>query len=149
MEVIVPAVIFLMFVAIVGAMVHFVVRLVKQAEPRADAPVPLGFHERKRMDLREFYETYYLKPGSEIRMNEAQAGLTMFALAARVPAELLRPTDRIADFGGRGLNIVGTLLTARLQQAIAQNPKLEGSKLESVDDLIQFAVKAEAEGDVS
>ena len=141
MDAIVQGIIFLTFVAIVGGMLYFVLRLVKQAPPRPEAPVPPGFHERKAMDLREFYETYYLKPGSEIRMNEVQAGLTLFAMAARVPMELLRPTDRLSDFGARSQNLFSSLLTIQLQR----NPKLAGSKPETVDDMIQLALQGEAE----
>ena len=140
-----PTVMVALFLAAVAAMIFFVVRLVKPGKPAADAPAPLGFHQRQRMEMREFYEAYYLKPGSLIRMHEVQQGLLMFAMAARVPAELLRPTDRISDFGERGKNLFSTLLATQLQQAIAKKPELAGQKLETVDDLIQLAFKAEAE----
>lgn len=142
---VVPIVVVVLFLAAFGAMIFFVVRLVKPSAPAADAPAPIGFHQRQRMELREFYEAYYLKPGSLIRMKEVEAGLAMFALAARVPAELLRPTDRISDFGERGHNLFSTLLATQLQQAIAKKPELAGNKLETVDDMIQLAYKAEAE----
>jgi hypothetical protein len=132
------------FLAVAGAMIFFVVRLVKPSAPAANAPAPAGFHQRQRMDLQEFYEAYYLKPGSTIRMNEVQAGLAMFAMAAQVPAELLRPTDRLSDFGERSHNIFSTIVTGQLQQGIAQKPGLAGSKLETVDDMIQLASKADA-----
>ena len=135
----------LLFVAMVGAMIFFVVRLVKPSAPAADAPAPIGFHQRQRMELQEFYETYYLKPGTTLRMNEVQAGLAMFSMAAQVPAELLRPTDRLSDFGERSHNLITTLMTGQLQQGIAGKPELAGSKLETVDDMIQLAFKAEAE----
>lgn len=138
------AVMLLLFLAAVGAMVFFVVRLVKPSPPAADAPAPAGFHQRQRMELREFYETYYLKPGSLIRMNQVQAGLTMFAMEVRVPAELLRPTDRISDFGDRGHGLFTTLVVRELQEAIARKPELAACKLESVDDMIQIAFKADA-----
>lgn len=135
----------LLFLAAVGAMIFFVVRLVKPSAPPPDAPAPIGFHQRQRMELREFYEAYYLKPGSLIRMKEVEAGLAMFAMAARVPAELLRPTDRISDFGERGHGLFSTLLATQLQEAIAKKPELAGHKLETVDDMIQLAYKADAE----
>src|SRR5574341_168528 len=127
--------------AVGAGMIYFVVRMVKPSAPSPDAPAPIGFHQRQRMELREFYETYYLKPGSQIRMKEVEAGLAMFALSARVPAELLRPTDRISDFGERGQNLFSTLLATQLQQAIAKKPELAGQKLETVDDMIQLALK--------
>lgn len=141
----VPVVMLLLFLALAVGIAYFVLRLVKPPTPAADAPVPTGFHQRQRMDLQEFYEAYYLKPGSPIRMNEVQAGLAMFALAARVPAELLRPTDRISDFGERGHNLFSTILATQLQAAIARKPELAGSQLETVDDLIQLANKADVE----
>ena len=141
---VVPALIFLLFSAATGVMIYFVVRLVKPGKPGKDAPVPLGFHERQRMDLQEFYETYYLKPGSMIRMHEVQQGLGLFSMEARVPMELLRPTDRLADFGQRSDGIVNSILTIRFQGVIAQNPKLAGHKLETVDDLIQLWYHADA-----
>lgn len=134
----------LVFLAAVGAMLFFVVRLVKPSPPPADAPAPAGFHQRQRMELREFYETYYLKPGSLIRMNQVQAGLTMFAMEVRVPAELLRPTDRLSDFGDRARGLFTTLMVRELQEAIAKKPELAACKLESVDDMIQIAFKADA-----
>jgi len=138
-----PAIMLVLFLVIVGAMVFFVVRLVRPSVPAADAPAPVGFHQRQRMELREFYETYYLKPGSLIRMNQVEAGLAMFAMEVRVPAELLRPTDRLSDFGGsRGL--FTTLIARELQEAIERKPELAGQKLESVDDMIQIAFKADA-----
>ena len=137
-----PVVLIVVFLAAVGVMIFFVVRLVKPSAPPADAPAPVGFHQRQRMELREFYETYYLKPGSLIRMNQVQAGLAMFAMEVRVPAELLRPTDRLSDFGGsRGL--FTTLIARELQEAIERKPELAGQKLESVDDMIQIAFKAD------
>ena len=139
-----PAVLLVLFLVIVGAMVFFVVRLVKPSAPPPDAPAPVGFHQRQRMDLREFYEAYYLKPGSLIRMNQVEAGLAMFAMEVRVPAELLRPTDRLSDFGDRGRGLFTTLVVRELQEAIARKPELAGSKLESVDDMIQIAFKADA-----
>lgn len=139
-----PAVMLVLFLVIVGVMVFFVVRLVKPSAPPADAPAPIGFHQRQRMELREFYESYYLKPGSTIRMNEVQAGLAMFAMAAQAPAELLRPTDRLSDFGERSHNIFSTIVTGQLQQGIARKPELAGSKMETVDDMIQLASKADA-----
>ena len=138
------AVLLLLFLVIVGAIVFFVVRLVKRSAPAADAPAPVGFHQRQRMDLREFYEAYYLKPGSPIRMNQVEAGLAMFAMELRVPAELLRPTDRLSDFGDRSRGLFTTLVVRELQEAIARKPELAGSKLESVDDMIQIACKADA-----
>jgi hypothetical protein len=140
-----PLVLLFVFLAVAGGMIYFVVRMVRPSAPPADAPAPIGFQQRQRMELQEFYETYYLKPGSPIRMNEVQAGLAMFALAARVPAELLRPTDRISDFGERGHNMFSTILATQLQAAIARKPELAGSKLESVDDMIQLANKADLE----
>jgi hypothetical protein len=140
-----PAVMLVLFLAIVGAMVFFVVRLVKPPTPAPDAPAPIGFHQRQRMELREFYETYYLKPGSLIRMNQVEAGLAMFAMEVRVPAELLRPTDRLSDFGDRGRGLFTTLVVRELQEAIARKPELAGSKLETVDDMIQIAFKADAQ----
>jgi len=139
----VPVFMFLLALAVVGLVVYFVARTMKPSEPAMDAPAPIGFHQRQRMDLQEFYEAYYLKPGSSIHMNDVQQGLTMFAMAARVPAELLRPTDRVSDFGERGHNMFSTILATQLQAAIARNPKLAGSKVESLDDLIQLAAKAE------
>ena len=141
----VPIFLLLLALAVAGGMVYFVVRMVKPSEPARDAPAPAGFHQRQRMSLQEFYETYYLKPGIPIRMNEVQAGLAMFAMAARVPAELLRPTDRISDFGERGHNLFSTILATQLQAGIAKNPQLAGSKMETVDDLIQLANKADME----
>ena len=140
-----PAVMLVLFLVIVGAMVFFVVRLVKPSAPPPDAPAPVGFHQRQRMELREFYEMYYLKPGSLIRMNQVEAGRAMFAMEVRVPAELLRPTDRLSDFGDRGRGLFTTLIARELQEAIARKPELAGSKLESVDDMIQIAFKADAE----
>ena len=140
-----PAVVLFVILAVGAGMIYYVARRVKPSAPPPDAPAPIGFHQRQRMELREFYEAYYLKPGSLIRMKEVEAGLAMFALAARVPAELLRPTDRISDFGERGQNLFSTLLATQLQQAIARKPELAGQKLETVDDLIQLAFKAEAE----
>lgn len=140
-----PAVMLLVILAVGAGMVYFVVRMVKPSAPPPDAPAPIGFHQRQRMELREFYENYYLKPGSLIRMKEVEAGLAMFAMAARVPAEMLRPTDRISDFGERGQNLFSTLLATQLQQAIAKKPGLAGHKLETVDDMIQLAYKADAE----
>jgi len=131
--------------AVVGVAAYFVVRLVKPGKPGKDAPVPLGFRERQRMDLQEFYETYYLKPGSPIRMNQVQAGLGLFSMQAHVPMELLRPTDRLADFGQRSDGFFTSILTIPLQQAIAKNPKLAGCKMETVDDLIQLSCKADDE----
>ena len=141
---VVPAVVVLLFLAVAVGMAYLVVRMVKPGKPAEDAPAPIGFLQRQRMELREFYETYYLKPGSLIRMNQVEAGLAMFAMEVRVPAELLRPTDRLSDFGGsRGL--FTTLIARELQEAIARKPELAGSKLESVDDMIQIAFKADAE----
>lgn len=139
-----PIVMLLLFLAVAGGMIYFVVRMVKPSEPAMDAPAPIGFHQRPRMSLQEFYEAYYLKSGSPIRMNDVQQGLTMFSMAARVPAELLRPTDRISDFGERGHNLFSTILATQLQAAVAQKPQLAG-KLETVDDLIQLANKADLE----
>ena len=138
-------VVVILFLAIVGGIIFFVVRLVKPGKLGKDAPVPLGFHERQRMDLQEFYETYYLKPGSPIRMNQVQAGLVLFSMQAHAPQELLRPTDCLADFGRRSDGFFTSIVTIPLQQAIAKNPKLAGSKLETVDDLIQLSCKAEDE----
>ena len=138
-----PAVMLLVILAVGAGMVYFVVRLVKPSAPPPDAPAPIGFHQRQRMELREFYEAYYLKPGSMIRMKEVEAGLAMFALAARVPTELLRPSDRLSDFGERSSGILNSILTAKFQEAIAKNPKLAGCKMETVDDLIQLACKAD------
>ncbi len=136
----------LVVIFVVGAgMVYYVVRRVKPSAPPPDAPAPIGFHQRQPMELREFYEAYYLKPGSMIRMHEVQQGLLMFTLAAGVPAELLRPTDRLSDFGDRAQGIFSTLLATKLQEAIARKPELAGQKLETVDDMIQLAFKAEAE----
>ena len=140
-----PVFLFLLALAVVGLVVYFVARTMKPSEPAMDAPAPIGFHQRQRMDLQQFYEAYYLKPGSPIHMNDVQQGLTMFSMAAKVPAELLRPTDRISDFGERGHNMFSTILAAQLQTAIARRPELAGSKLESLDDLIQLAAKAEPE----
>ena len=134
-----------LLLAIVAGMVYYVVRIYKPGDLARDAPVPSGFHQRQRMELQEFYETYYLKPGSPIRMNDVQQGLGMFSVEARVPMELLRPTDRLSDFGQRGQNVLSSILTVQLQTTIAQNPKLAGSKLETVDDLIQLMAKMEAE----
>lgn len=142
---VVPAVVVLLFLAVAVGMAYLVVRLVKPGKPAEDAPAPLGFHVRQRMDLHEFYEAYYLKPGSPIRMNQVQAGLAMFALAARVPTELLRPSDRLSDFGERSSGILNSILTAKFQEAIAKNPKLAGCKMETVDDMIQLACKADEE----
>lgn len=142
---VVPAAVLLLFLALAGGMAYLVLRMVKPSEPAEDAPAPLGFHQRQRMSLQEFYEAYYLKPGSTVRMNQVQAGLTMFAMAARVPAELLRPTDRLSDFGERSSGILNSILTAKFQEAIAKNPKLAGCKMETVDDLIQLACKADEE----
>ena len=133
---------FLPFLIIVGLVIYFVARIVKPGGPAMDAPAPAGFHTRQRMSLQEFYEAYYLKPGSPVRMNNVQQGLAMFAMAARVPAELLRPTDRFSDFGQRAHNVFSSSLAVQLQQAIAQNPQLGDNKLETVDDLIQLAAKA-------
>jgi hypothetical protein len=133
------------FLVVAAAGVYFVVRPVKPRTPGKEAPVPLGFQERQRMDLQEFYETYYLKPGSPIRMNQVQAGLGLFSMQAHVPMELLRPTDRLADFGQRSDGFFTSILTIPLQQAIARNPKLAGCKMETVDDLIQLSCKAEDE----
>jgi len=143
METVADKVVLVILLAVVGGMIYFVVRLVKPSAPAADAPAPVGFHQRQRMGLREFYETYYLKPGSLIRMNHVEAGLAMFSMEVRVPAELLRPTDRLSDFGGsRGL--FTTLIARELQEAIARKPELAGQKLETVDDMIQIAFKADA-----
>ena len=136
---------FLLFLAVAAGMVYFVVRMVKPSAPPPDAPAPIGFHQRQRMELREFYETYYLKPGSMIRMNEVEAGLAMFSMEVRVPAELLRPTDRLSDFGDRGNSLFTTLVVRELQEAIASKPELAGQKLETVDDMIQIAFKADAQ----
>src|SRR5512135_1093793 len=110
--------------AFFGTVAYFAVRLVKPGKPGKDAPVPVGFHQRQRMDLQEFYETYYLKPGSTIRMDQVQAGLGLFSVQAHVPMELLRPTDRLADFGKRSDGFFTSIVTIPLQQAIARNPKL-------------------------
>jgi len=145
METLADKVTLVVLLAAVAGAVYFVVRLVKPGKPGKNAPVPLGFHERQRMDLQEFYETYYLKPGSPISINQAQAGLGLFSMEAHVPMELLRPTDRLADFGQRGDGFVNSILTSHFQQAIAKNPKLAGCKLETVDDLIQFTSRFDAE----
>lgn len=143
METAADYVVLVILLAIGGAMVYFVVRLWKPGKPAKDAPVPAGFHERRPMDLQEFYETYYLKPGSPIRMNNVQQGLGLFSLEARVPMELLRPTDGLSDFGQSSSGILNTILTIPNQEAIAHNPKLAGCKMETVDDLIQLACKAD------
>ena len=141
----VPVFMLLLFLALAVGMAYLVLRLVKPGKPAEDAPAPLGFHVRQRMDLQEFYETYYLKPGSPIRMDQVQAGLGLFSMQAHVPVELLRPTDRLADFGQRSDGFFTSIMTIPLQQAIARNPKLAGSKLETVDDLIQLTCKADEE----
>jgi hypothetical protein len=143
METVADKVALALLLAFAAAAVYFVVRLVKPGTPRQDAPVPLGFHQRQRMNIQEFYEAYYLKPGTPIHMSHAQAGLAMFALEARVPSELLRPTDRLSDFGDRSQGLLSTLVNTQMQQAIAKNPKLAGSKLETVDDMIQLAARAD------
>jgi hypothetical protein len=112
-----------LFLAIAGAAIFFVVRL----------------------DLQQFYESYYLKPGSPIRMGHVQQGLGLFSMEAQVPAELLRPSDRLADFGQRSNTIVSSMVAVGFERTIAREPKLAGCKLESLDDLIQLLAKLEAE----
>ena len=128
-----------------GLIVYLIVPIVKPRGPAMDAPAPAGFHARPRMSLQEFYEAYYLKPGSPIRLNDVQQGLVMFSMEARAPKELLRPTDRLSDFGPRSQNVFSSIVAVQLQQAIARNPQMAGAKLESLDDLIQLVAKLEAE----
>ena len=53
------------FLAFVGALIFFVMRLVNPSGPAPNAPAPAAFHQRQRMDLQEFYEAYYLRGSRE------------------------------------------------------------------------------------
>jgi hypothetical protein len=90
---------------------------------------------REEVSDSEFHSNYY--PGTQQTL--VTTARYLFANRARVPHDLLLPTDRLADFGIQDLGdmVMGGVRKAQQEK---QLPSLPVEKLDTLDDMIKLEV---------